>query len=273
MELRTDPAARKGPPDTISIWWLHQAGFVIRIGEKVFAIDLFLSPAAERVVPPPVRPEEVTGLDYVLGTHDHLDHIDRAVWPALAKASPEAKMLVPRYHLEKLQRQLPAVAGRLVGVGNGTPFEEDGFRVQAIPAAHELHEQDPVTGEYAAVGYAVSYQGVTVYHAGDCCIYEGLETRLRQLGRLDVMLLPINGRSASRLRRGILGNMTYQEAADLAGAVKPGLVIPMHYDAYAGNLENPLLFQDYLHVKYPDVPCAVPRAGERLDVEIQHRNR
>ncbi|WP_309441889.1 hypothetical protein [Dysosmobacter sp.] len=88
-----------------------------------------------------------------------------------------------------------------------------------------------------------------------------------------MMLLPINGRSASRLRRGILGNMTYQEAADLAGAVKPGLVIPMHYDAYAGNLENPLLFQDYLHVKYPDVPCAVPRAGERLDVEIQHRNR
>lgn len=216
MELRTDPAARKGPPDTISIWWLHQAGFVIRIGEKVFAIDLFLSPAAERVVPPPVR---------------------------------------------------------LVGVGNGAPFEEDGFRVQAIPAAHELLERDPVTGEYAAVGYAVSYQGVTVYHAGDCCIYEGLETRLRQLGRLDVMLLPINGRSASRLRRGILGNMTYQEAADLAGAVKPGLVIPMHYDAYAGNLENPLLFQDYLHVKYPDVPCAVPRAGERLDVEIQHRNR
>ena len=59
----------------------------------------------------------------------------------------------------------------------------------------------------------------------------------------------------------------------LAGAVKPGLVIPMHYDAYAGNLENPLLFQDYLHVKYPDVPCAVPRAGERLDVEIHHRNR
>lgn len=47
----------------------------------------------------------------------------------------------------------------------------------------------------------------------------------------------------------------------------------MHYDAYAGNLENPLLFQDYLHVKYPDVPCAVPRAGERLDVEIHHRNR
>ena len=123
------------------------------------------------------------------------------------------------------------------------------------------------------MGYAVSYQGATVYHAGDCCIYEGLETRLRQLGRLDVMLLPINGRSASRLRRGILGNMTYQEAADLAGAVKPGLVIPMHYDAYAGNLENPLLFQDYLHVKYPDVPCAVPRAGERLDVEIHHRNR
>ena len=249
-----------------SLWRMHQSGFVVKIGTKTICIDLFLSDIAERILPPIIRPEDLKGIDLILGTHDHIDHIDRAVWPILAEASPQAKFIVPRYHLEALRKELPIPSERLYGVGEQTPFEEDGLRITAIPSAHERLERDGATGEYAAVGYVVSYRGFTFYHAGDCCIYEGLESRLKQAGRLDVMMLPITGRSAERLHNGIIGNMTYQEAVDLAGEVEPGLVIPMHYDTYAGNLEDPQLFLDYLHVKYPDVPAALVRAGERFDI-------
>lgn len=249
----------------LSMWWMHQAGFLIKAGGKTIAVDLFLSDIPQRVTPPILRAEELRNIDYILGTHDHIDHIDRAVWPLLAQASPKAKFIVPRYHLDTLRRELPIPAERLTGVGNDTPFEEDGIQIHAIPSAHELLERD-AAGEYAAVGYVVSCGGFTFYHAGDCCIYEGLETQLKQLGKLNVMMLPITGRCASRLRNNIIGNMTYQEAVDLAGAVKPGLVIPMHYNAYAGNLENPLLFLDYLHVKYPEIPGAILQPGERFDV-------
>ena len=251
--------------DTLSIWWMHQAGFTLKIGEKTICIDLFLSDADERVVPPIMRPEDLRDVDYFLGTHDHIDHIDRAMWPRLAKSSPDAKFLVPSYSLELLRKELPEIADRLIGVGNHRPFEEDGLRVCAIPSAHELLEQN-ADGEYAAVGYLVSYQGFSIYHSGDCCMYEGLESRLKKASPIDVMMLPITGRCAYRLRNNIIGNMTYQEAADLAGAVKPGLVIPMHYNAYAGNLENPLLFLDYLQVKYRQQPGAILTPGERFDV-------
>ena len=60
--------------------------------------------------------------------------------------------------------------------------------------------------------------------------------------------------------------MTYQEAADLAGAVRPGLTIPTHFDMFAGNTENPQLFADYMAVKYPDLPVRICRYGDRIEV-------
>lgn len=265
FDLKTQLRQYRPPAGQLSIWWMHQSGFVIKAGEQTLCLDLFLSNIEGRVSPPILDAADLTGVDYILGTHDHVDHIDRAVWPVLAAASPNATFIVPRYHLETLRRELPIAPERLVGVGEHTAFEADGLRISAIPSAHELLERN-AEGEYAAVGYVISWQGFTIYHAGDCCVYEGLETRLKQLGGIDVMMLPITGRCASRLRNNIIGNMTYQEAVDLAGAVKPGLVIPMHYDSYAGNLENPLLFLDYLHVKYPDVPGLILQPGRRVDV-------
>ena len=44
--------------------------------------------------------------------------------------------------------------------------------------------------------------------------------------------------------------MTYQEAADLAGELQPGLTIPGHWDMFADNPGDPKAFVDYLDVKY-----------------------
>jgi len=85
----------------------------------------------------------------------------------------------------------------------------------------------------------------------------------RRLWPLDLALLPINGRDARRLAANCIGNMTYQEAADLAGAIRPGLTIPTHFDMFADNGENPQLFVDYMRVKYPRLATRVPRHGQR----------
>ena len=44
--------------------------------------------------------------------------------------------------------------------------------------------------------------------------------------------------------------MTFQEAADLAGELRPGLVLPGHWDMFADNPGDPEAFMDYLNVKY-----------------------
>ena len=113
------------------------------------------------------------------------------------------------------------------------------------------------------MGYILNGNGFRLYHAGDTCLYEGMQARLRAKP-LDLALLPINGRDARRLAAGCIGNMTYQEAADLAGAIQPGLTIPTHFEMFAQNSENPQLFVDYMRVKYPHLQTWIPRHGSRL---------
>ena len=45
--------------------------------------------------------------------------------------------------------------------------------------------------------------------------------------------------------------MTFQEAVDLAGELKPTAVIPGHWDMFADNPGDPAAFADYLDAKYP----------------------
>lgn len=58
-----------------------------------------------------------------------------------------------------------------------------------------------------------------------------------------------NGRDGARYRRDCIGNMTFQETADLAGGLRPGLVIPGHWDMFADNPGNPQAFADYPDAK------------------------
>ena len=109
-------------------------------------------------------------------------------------------------------------------------------------------------------------EGVSAYFAGDTVNYEGLLTRLQEMGP-DVVFLPINGRDAERYRRGCIGNLTYQEAVDLAGELAPRLAVPVHYDMFAANSEDPRKFVDYLEAKYPGVRSWVGEHGERVEVE------
>ncbi len=249
-----------------AFWWLGQHSFIVKLGTRVLYLDVFLSPFKSRTVPPLLKPEECTNADAFLGTHDHADHIDRACWPGMAKASPAAKMVVPKLLQDRIAKDLSLDAGRVLGLDEGITQQVGDVSVTAIPAAHELLDTDSITGMHPYLGYIVSGNGFTLYHAGDTCVYEGMQAKLRQW-KLDLAFLPINGRDARRLKSNCIGNMTYQEAVDLAGSVNPGLTIPTHFEMFTGNSENPQLFLDYMAVKYPMLKAALPIHGQRMVVK------
>ena len=141
------------------------------------------------------------------------------------------------------------------------PHSEPHLTIHALASAHEFLDRDSATGKYPYLGFVIEAGGCTFYHSGDCCLYEGLVTKLRAFSPC-AMFLPINGRDARRLRANCIGNFTYQEAADLAGAVGCKLVVPAHYDMFAMNLGPADEFIDYIHVKYPAMQVLKPNYGE-----------
>jgi L-ascorbate 6-phosphate lactonase len=266
LELIEEINATETPFRSCAFWWLGQHGFAIKLGSTVLYIDPYLTPSDSRNIPPLLDPADVTNADAVIGTHDHSDHIDRPSWPTLAKASPGAIFVVPKFGMSALMADLGLPEGRVAGLDDGLSVSVAGVKITAIPAAHEFLSTHPETGHHEFLGMIIEGNGFCLYHAGDTCIYEGIQARLRNW-KIDLAFLPINGRDATRLRSGCIGNMTFQEAVDLAGSIQPGLVVPTHFEMFDGNTENPELFADYLSVKYPHVRGQVPLHGARVLVQ------
>lgn len=243
---------------------MGQSGFLLKSADGLLCMDLYLSPNPMRTAPSPLRADEIDGASVVFGSHDHPDHIDRDAWPALLSASPEAVAVVPGLLRDELRRSLGLPENRILGLEDGQTIRTGGFLLTGVASAHERLDRDPATGRCPYLGAVIETQGIRVYQPGDTCLYEGLAETLRRLGPLDAMILPINGRDGARLRRGIVGNMTFQEAVDLAGTLEPGVVIPAHYDMFRGNLEDPARFEDYLCAKYPGQAYWIGGTGDAL---------
>ncbi|WP_019586114.1 MBL fold metallo-hydrolase [Deinococcus apachensis] len=250
--------------NSLAFYGLGQVGVAIRGPGGVLYIDPYLTDSdgggghLERVFPPPVPPGDVTNADLVLVTHNHVDHFDPDTLRPLAVASPGAHFAGP-YTCDPAQAGIGGERWRHARAGE--PFTELGATITPVPSAHT--ELEGAGSGYAFLGYVIEWNGVTVYHAGDTVIWDGLIEAL-SAWRIDVAFLPINGRDYFRTRRGIVGNMGVREAAELAEVLNVGLVVPTHYDLFAGNGADPGQFVSYLYRLNPDRPQKVLRVGELL---------
>lgn len=262
--------ARPAPEDGVTMWWLGQAGVVLRGSSGVVVIDPFLTDfgAFGRTFAPPLSPDQLTTVDALIGTHDHADHIDPLGFPEIMRASPAAVALVPETAAERVAR-LDVDPERIRGVRPGAPVEIGRVRVEPFAA---VHADDPeagygfhvdARGRHPYVGVVVELDGLRVCHTGDTLVYDGLGSLLASLAP-DVLLLPINGRSWYRERRGVAGNMNTFEAAELAAEVGARVTIPIHWDLIAGNTEDPEHFRRHAATHHPTVDVLVPTLGERV---------
>jgi len=258
--LVRDVTAAELPEGRAAFWWLGQHSFILKIGGRVVYIDPYLEPSPARQTPPLLTPEQVTNADVVLCTHDHGDHIDPYALPGIALASQRALFVAPRPHRERML-DLGVPPDRLRHLGHLDTALGD-VTLTGVKAKHEFFHEGPEG--FPFMGYVVEGGGVTCYHSGDTLVYDGLLPTL-QRWRMDAVFLPINGRDALRYRTGCIGNMTYQEAVDLAGELKARLAVPSHWDMFASNSEDPGKFVDYMAAKFPGVRTWVGRAGERVE--------
>jgi L-ascorbate metabolism protein UlaG (beta-lactamase superfamily) len=237
--LLEELARGEPPPQSVALSWLGQSSVALRLGGATVLVDPFLSPHPDRLVPPPFTGEEARGVDLVLVTHDHLDHLDEAALPAIAAASPEAVVIVPDDVVDRVAA-LGIERSRVRGLSPDGRAQLGTVTVDAVPACHGEGIDDAYRlGPF--LGYVVSAGGPHVYHAGDTILFDGLVERLREL-RVDLALLPINGRDAKREAHGIVGNIDALEAAHLARDIGADAVVPLHWDMFASNPGDPGAF-------------------------------
>ena len=236
------------PHRGVSLFWLGQAGFLLRHDDAVVLIDPYLSDSLERkyrggprdytrMMPAPIDADALPRLDLVLCTHRHSDHMDPETLPVLAERHPGCRFVVPAAERDAaLALGLPE--DRLIDAMAGASFTPLAcLAVVPFSAAHERIERDD-RGRDRYLGYGMAIGDTRLYHSGDCVPYPGLDETLRAFAPA-VALLPVNGRDAARAASGIPGNFTLTEAIGLCRSAEIPVMVAHHWGLFDFNTIDP----------------------------------
>lgn len=255
----------------LHLWWLGQSGFLMQCDGRHLLVDPYLSESLTakyaatdkphvRMTERIIAPERLDFIDVVASTHNHTDHFDPDTIGPLLAVNSELAIVVPAANRAIAAERLRIAPDRLLTIDDGQTLEAGGFAITAVPAAHETIECDE-QGRLRFLGYLIRRGGFTIYQAGDTVLYDGMVERLGQQ-KIDVALVPINGRDPSRR---VPGNLWGREAAWLARQIGARLAIPCHYEMFEFNTASPDEF--VAECNRLGQPFRVLRAGERLTVE------
>jgi L-ascorbate metabolism protein UlaG (beta-lactamase superfamily) len=158
----------------------------------------------------------VRGVDAVLISHLHFDHLDL---PSLARLGQELPLVVPRGSAGLLRKR---------GFRAITELQEDetlSIGAVSVRATHAVHsdERRPLGARADPLGYVVTGSR-SIYFAGDTEVFDGMSG----VGPVDVALLPIWGWGKSLGR----GHMDPEQAVEAARRVGAPVVIPIHWGTY-----------------------------------------
>lgn len=186
---------RKVSEMTLSIKWLGHASFQIKAEGKTIYIDPYEGEYSEKA-------------DLVLVTHSHFDHCDPLKIEKVRK--PGTVIVASEDCVSK-------IGGNVRTLKPGEETTIDNITVRAVEAYNYKRFRSPGKPYHPkgyGVGYLITAEGKTIYHAGDTDFIP----EMRQIEHVDVALLPSGGTYT----------MDNAEAAEAALAINPEIAIPMH---------------------------------------------
>ncbi|MFH0726367.1 MAG: MBL fold metallo-hydrolase [Pseudomonadota bacterium] len=146
--------------------------------------------------------------DIILITHEHPDHLDLSVLPAIRTEKTE--LITTKTCAEK-------ILGAIV-MNNRDVKSVQGLTIEAVPAYNIVHmrsEGNPFHPKGNGNGYLITFGNTKVYVAGDS---ENIP-EMKQLKGIDIAFLPMN----------LPYTMTPEMAADAARGFQPKILYPYHF--------------------------------------------
>jgi L-ascorbate metabolism protein UlaG (beta-lactamase superfamily) len=200
---------------------------------------------------PIINPTECAGVDAVLLSHLHFDHLDR---PSLERLGSETPLVVPRGSGGLLMRR---GFSKVIEVEVGMEVRFGALTVRATYAEHS-GARSPFTAKAPALGYVIEGSR-RLYFAGDTDLFDGMA----EIGRgLDIALVPIWGCGPSAGS----GHLDPRRAAEALRLLRPLLAVPIHWGTYA-----PLGLGRLLSTFLGDPSAAFRRHATELAPEVEVR--
>lgn len=237
----------------MTITWIGHATVLIEVDGVRFLTDPVLGRRVFllRRMAPAVRAGVTDGIDAVLVSHAHADHLDPR---SVKRLRPAAGILAPGAACECLAHH--NVAGcREVSAGDDVEIEE--VTVQTVHARHDGRRW-PRGAERHAVGFVVR-GSVSAYFAGDTDLYPEMAALE---GSVDVALLPIWGWGPTLGE----GHMNPERAAEALAILAPRIAVPIHWGTLAPPWPRPST--EAMHEPAHAFAEAAARLAPEVDVRV-----
>lgn len=206
----------------MEIRWLGHSCFELSERDARVIIDPFLKPNSPTA---PVTADEVDPT-HILLSHGHADHIADAVGLARRTGAPCVAIVELAKWLDArgVEQTFDPNLGGVVEFEWGWVKLVQAFHTNTTPSGEEGH--DPFSAETGisigtSAGLVVNIGGVTVYHAGDTCLFGDMRL-IAERTPIDIACLPIGGHYT----------MGVDDAAYACGLIGAETVLPMHYDTF-----------------------------------------
>lgn len=221
-------------------------------GDITLIVDPFLAPNNPRAV---ATADEIEATHLAL-THGHADHVADAVSIASRDGVESVAMV-------EVANWLDMQGGSSVADPNlGGTVRFDGLSIKLVPAWHTNtlpgSDERPFSAELGTpigtpAGLIIEMGGLTIYDAGDTCLFGDMELIGKRHG-VDVALLPIGGHYT----------MDREDAAYAAELIGAKRVIPIHYDTFPPIETDPKAFA--ADCAEQGIEAIVMEPGERVSL-------
>ena len=175
--------------------WLGHASFIVKAEGKTIYID-------------PYEGEYDEKADLILVTHSHHDHCDPFKINKIRE--DHTTIIAPKDCAPKIGGKVKTLKPREKAI-------VENITVEATEAYNYKRFRSPGIPYHPkglGVGYLITAEGKTVYHAGDTDFIP----EMNRLGKIDLALLPSGGTYT----------MNNPEAVEATLAIKPKVAVPMH---------------------------------------------
>lgn len=230
----------------IPVQFLGQSGWKMSFGQTTIYIDPYLSNSVQeldssdlkRLRKIPMSAESVTDADYILITHEHIDHCDPHTLPIISETSPNSIFIGPKPVIEILKNWGIESSRLILAKEKWIELGDSGIKIHATPAAHlEIVRDD--FGNLSYAGFVIQYYEKKIFIAGDTCVNDEILREVSKFSPIHTAILPVNEHNFYRAKRGIVGNMSVREAFQFALDIKAKNVIAVHWDMFEVNSAYP----------------------------------
>lgn len=243
------------------VWLGHNSFFLQLAGRRMMFDPVFGSvPFVSRKSEFPASPNLFTGIDYLLISHDHFDHLDKKSVGQLFANNPHMKLFCGLGTGQLIKGWFPTL--EVIEAAWYQQIEEEGLKITFLPAQHWSKRSVNDGGQRLWGAFMLQGDGISLYYSGDTGYSHHFSEIPTYFGAPDYALIGIGAYKPRWFMRP--NHISPHEALAASTDMKAKLTIPMHYGTFDLSDEPlhdpPKVFAE--EAKRLGIAVAIPQLGE-----------